>query len=79
MTGEHPFKNPPDGVVCDDCGYPMAHVRTGADAYGTLFHFACSKCPAHGTVELRSEKSAAANAPLEKYHGKTTAGGTADD
>jgi len=67
---ESQFKNPPDDVVCGGCGYPMTHIRTGADAYGTLFHFECSNCDAQGTLETRSEQSAAANAPLEKCHGR---------
>ena len=73
------FGDIPQNVVCDDCGYPMAFVRTDGDAYGALFQFECSKCPARGTVEVRSEQSAAANAPLTKYHGAATDAGGDDE
>jgi hypothetical protein len=73
------FDDEPQNVVCDDCGYPMAFVRTDGNEIGALFRFECSKCPARGTVEVRGAESPAAKAPLTKYHGAATDAGGDDD
>jgi hypothetical protein len=73
------FGDKPKNVICDDCGYPMALVRTDGDKIGALFRFECSNCSAKGTVEVRGKQSPAANAPLTKYHGAATDAGDSDD
>lgn len=73
------FADEPQDVVCDDCGYPMAFLRTDGNKIGALFRFECSNCPAKGTVEVRGEQSPAAKAPLVAYHGKAMDGGDVDD
>lgn len=63
------FFDPVTTADCQECGFPMAMLRTEVSApIATLARMECTACDARGTVETRPEESMAQETGV-KYHG----------
>ena len=67
------FFDPVTVADCEQCGYPMAMLRTETEPpIATLARMECTACDARGTVETRP-KDSVANQTGVSYHGAATA------
>lgn len=66
------FFDPVTDADCEECGFPMAMLRTELSApIATLARMECTACDATGTVESRPEDSIAQETGVT-YHGAAT-------